>query len=176
MIGRLSIRLKNVKRDDDGRIKSADVSVIKSADGYRLPTEAQWEYACRAGTKTRFSKTRFSFGDNLAGDQANIAYKLGRTTSVGSYEPNDFGLYDMHGNVWEWCWDWYEAGYYRTSRYENPQGAASGSGRVYRGGSFDYTDANSRSASRNRVSARLPVQLPWPPSCLSSTRSSKQVV
>ena len=95
---------------------------------YRLPTEAEWEYACRAGTSTAFH-----FGDSLASDQANFngnypagtarsgAY-LRRTQKVGSYRPNAFGLYDMHGNVAEWCSDWYAPEYYLDSPDEDPLG------------------------------------------------------
>jgi formylglycine-generating enzyme required for sulfatase activity len=74
----------------------------RSANGYRLPTEAEWEYACRAGTTTPFST-----GGNITGKDANYVEK--NTTPVGSFAPNPWGLYDMHGNVWEWCWDWFAA-------------------------------------------------------------------
>ena len=118
----------------------------KEGQKYRLPTEAEWEYACRAGTTTPFS-----FGSVLNGEQANCAgnYPYGtdtkgpmkaETTPVGSYRPNAFGLYDMHGNVWEWCQDWYDAEYYGKSPNEDPLGAASGSNRVFRGGCW-YGDA-----------------------------------
>ncbi len=113
---------------------------------YRLPTEAEWEYACRAGTTTSFH-----FGDALSAKQANFNGKhpagggdigpfLARTTKVGSYQPNAFGLYDMHGNVWEWCSDWYGADYYKASPPTYPRGSASGSQRVIRGGCW-YSDA-----------------------------------
>jgi formylglycine-generating enzyme required for sulfatase activity len=99
---------------------------------YRLPTEAEWEYACRAGTTTAFS-----FGNALAATQANFNGKypyggapkgpnLQRTAKVGSYAPNAWGLYDMHGNVWEWCSDWYDPGYYKNSPREDPQGPDKG--------------------------------------------------
>lgn len=99
---------------------------------YRLPSEAEWEHACRAGTTTAFH-----FGDSLSSRQANFngnfPYGSGetgpylRTTAkVGSYEPNAFGLYDMHGNVWEWCADWYDANYYRNSPKEDPLGPPMG--------------------------------------------------
>ena len=95
---------------------------------YRLPTEAEWEYACRAGTKTAFH-----FGDALTSSQANFNGKfplgdadtgpyLRKTTKVGSYQPNAFGLYDMHGNVAEWCADWYDPEYYLDSPEEDPLG------------------------------------------------------
>jgi formylglycine-generating enzyme required for sulfatase activity len=99
---------------------------------YRLPTEAEWEYACRAGTKTAFH-----FGASLSSKQANFngRYPYGgaeegpylqRTVKVGSYQPNAFGLYDMHGNVAEWCSDWYDENYYRNSPKEDPRGPPNG--------------------------------------------------
>lgn len=97
--------------------------------GCRLPTEAEWEYACRAGTTTPFNT-----GNNLTTDQANCCWEKKKTMPVGSYPPNGWGLYDMHGNVSEWCRDWYGA--YPTGAQTNPQGPVSGSERVARGGSF----------------------------------------
>jgi len=98
----------------------------------RMPWEAEWEYACRAGTKTAFA-----FGDNLTPMQANYHDHIGRTTPVGNFPPNDWGIYDMHGNVREWCMDWYDRSYYRDSPSHNPTGPENGQNRVLRGGSFD---------------------------------------
>jgi formylglycine-generating enzyme required for sulfatase activity len=109
---------------------------------YQLPTEAQWEYACRAGTKTVFS-----FGDSLTSDQANIRGGPNETTDVGKYPDNPWGFHDMHGNVWEWCADWY--GDYPTGAARDPVGPADGSLRVLRGGSWRYTADLARSADRD---------------------------
>jgi formylglycine-generating enzyme required for sulfatase activity len=139
------------------QINGTDVTWNKDANGYRLPTEAEWEYACRAGTTTPFST-----GGNITTNQANYdgnypyngnakgIYQQ-KTTSVGSFAPNAWGLYDMHGNVWEWCWDWY--GSYQSDAQTNPTGAtsgsfASGSLRVSRGGSWDSNARSVRSAGR----------------------------
>ena len=113
-----------------------------SGKKYRLPTEAEWEYACRAGTTTTYN-----FGDNSA-DMSRYAWHAGnsqrRTQQVGGLKPNAFGLYDMHGNVWEWCSDWYGESYYGDSPSDDPRGPASGQHRIIRGGSWAATaDAHS---------------------------------
>jgi formylglycine-generating enzyme required for sulfatase activity len=124
---------------------------------YSLPTEAQWEYACRAGTTTPFS-----FGDAANGRESNVKGIVGyggaspgvyldRPTEVGSYEPNAFGLYDMHGNVWEWCQDMY--GTYPIEPVVDPVGNAGGSGHVLRGGSWFYGPGSARSAHRSQTQA-----------------------
>jgi formylglycine-generating enzyme required for sulfatase activity len=127
---------------------------------YRLPTESEREYACRAGTTTAFN-----FGSAIHGGMENFYdyYEydasigdiyvsnpaipwLARTTTVGSNQPNAWGLYDMHGNVWEWCQDWY--GSYPAGSVTDPQGPTSGSSRVIRGGSWYGYGRYCRSAYR----------------------------
>jgi formylglycine-generating enzyme required for sulfatase activity len=122
----------------------------------RLPTEAEWEYACRAGTTTRFS-----FGDGFGADEScsaeaervdNMWYcgnQIGGSKVVGTKPANPFGLCDMHGNVWEWCQDW--SGTYPTSppTQVNPTGPSTGSNRVDRGGNWDSYVRNCRSALRH---------------------------
>jgi uncharacterized protein (TIGR02996 family) len=122
---------------------------------YRLPTEAEWEYACRAD----ICSCPFAFGPSLCSKLANFnghmpsrggesGPNLGRTTAVGSYPPNAFGLFDMHGNVWEWCADWFSAGAYRGETRRDPQGPQRGTARVLRGGSCWSHANNCRSANR----------------------------
>ena len=110
----------------------------KEGKTYRLPTEAQWEYACRAGTETAWS---FGNDEKALGDYAwyeENAFSAGEQYAhqVGLKKPNAFGLYDMHGNVWEWCHDYYGEDYYQQSPEKDPTGPASGSSRVLRGGSW----------------------------------------
>jgi formylglycine-generating enzyme required for sulfatase activity len=110
-----------------------------------LPTEAQWEYACRAGSKSRFS---FGDDDDKLGDYAWYWKNSdSKTHPVGQKKPNDFGLYDMHGNVWQWCSDWYTESYANAGKTD-PTGPASGSIRVLRGGSWCHYPLICRSAYR----------------------------
>jgi formylglycine-generating enzyme required for sulfatase activity len=121
----------------------------KEGKTYRLPTEAEWEYACRAGTQTTWS---FGNDEKELGDYAwcvPTVTEEHHAQQVGLKKPNAFGLYDMHGNVWEWCHDYYEEDYYQHSPTNDPQGPESGFSRVLRGGSWDYSTRNSRSAFRN---------------------------
>jgi formylglycine-generating enzyme required for sulfatase activity len=131
---------------------------------YRLPTEAEWEYACRAG-----GTTRFAWADVITSVEANIADPSANpalpqvTRPVGSYLPNAWGLHDMHGNVWEWCSDWYSAEYYesfsvrekvpegrmRDASIIDPLGPAEGNGRVVRGGDYRFDASQARSANRD---------------------------
>jgi formylglycine-generating enzyme required for sulfatase activity len=124
--------------------------------GYRLPTEAEWEYACRAGTDTPFW-----CGVSLGGEQANFDGSRpfggapshpprGKTTEVGSYGANAWGLSDVHGNVWEWCADWYDEHFYRAGPAADPPGPARGDRRVVRGGSWNNSGHLCRSARRHK--------------------------
>jgi len=145
-------KLDDVQRAD-GAIRKATVS-LAGGSGYRLPTETEWEYACRAKTTTPYY-----YGARLTDRQANakgitntsyglISNGLGRTTSVGAYLPNAWGLYDMHGNAGEWCWDWYDRDGYAAAPPKDSQGPAKGVHRVVRGGSWLVNATSCRSASR----------------------------
>ncbi len=115
---------------------------------YRLPTEAEWEYACRAG-----SDTAYCFGNN-SGDLGGYAWYYSnsekKTHPVARKQPNAWGLYDMHGNVWEWCQDWYDKSYYDKSPSTDPEGPSSRAFRVLRGGCWNSDAGSCRSAVRSR--------------------------
>jgi len=124
----------------------AKLNEAEKTDKYRLPTEAEWEYACRAGTASAYS-----FGDDKIEDYVwfgKNTYDLGNmfAQAVGQKKPNQWGLYDMHGNVWEWVQDYY--GLYPDKPQADPKGAESGDTRIFRGGSFYYIAYLTRSAYR----------------------------
>jgi len=135
-----------------------DIQEFEARTGLALPTEAQWEYACRGGTRTPFS-----FGDTLNSvTQANFQSQdplcnyargdqyLARTTTIGSYAPNLFGLHDVHGNVWEWCEDIYDPDFYASpaATMLNPLSEEGSVARVVRGGGWFYLSWHCRSAHR----------------------------
>lgn len=146
----------NISRKDTLRwVVTADLD----ADGYRLPTEAEWEYAARQGGK----KVRFGNGEDVArSDQMNfratpdakkeyaqVGVYREQTVPVGSLDhPNELGLHDMSGNVWEWCWDWYGQKYYASSPEVQPSGPTQGAMRIFRGGSLDIGPRQCRAANR----------------------------
>ena len=140
---------------DDAQAFIAKLNRLVPGLHARLPTEAEWEYACRAGTSTPFS-----FGGNITPEQVNYNGEYpyadgkkgqyrGKTVPVKSLPPNPWGLYEMHGNVWEWCQDWF-VGEYGTEPQVDPQGPSTGAYRVLRGGSWGSDGGDVRSAYRSR--------------------------
>lgn len=154
--GRLPVEMVSWEDAVDFCRKLSTIPAEHQADrAYRLPTEAEWEYACRAGTTTPFH-----FGNSLSSRQANFGGThpygdgesgpfLKRPTEVGWYAQNAFGLYDMHGNLFEWCADWFSKDYYAGSPTVDPQGPSDGSSRVLRGGCWFNPGRNCRAASRH---------------------------
>jgi formylglycine-generating enzyme len=117
-----------------------NLKIEYNKNGYRLPTEAEWEYACRGGTTTDFF-----WGDLNSGDKDKYMWYYDNSISthtVSTKLPNAFGLYDMSGNVWEWCNDWYGEDYYKNSPGSNPQGPATGFARIFRGGAWTHSNIN----------------------------------
>ena len=179
-----AVRFCNLKSEQAGltpayAIDGDTVTWNRAADGYRLPTEAEWEYACRAGTTTPFY-TLHAIGPEEANYYGHYPYEIeenyfndevletrpGRyrqtTLDVNSFAPNPWGLYNMHGNVNEWCWDLY--GVYGTESVTDPTGAQTGTRRVYRGGGWNDFGKNLRSAYRaagelNMASFNLGIRL-----------------
>jgi formylglycine-generating enzyme required for sulfatase activity len=133
-------------------IAGQTVNWDRNANGYRLPTDAEWEYACRAGTSTplftgeSISTSQANYNGSIAHNYGNIGLFRKATVSIGSFPPNAWGLYDMHGNVWEWCWDYYSNP--NMTPLSDPAGPASGTHRINRGGSWSSPGKLLRSAVR----------------------------
>ena len=140
--------IKAVRRRVNKSIEGAKVTIL-GGEGYRLPTEAEWEYACRAG-----SVSPWCFGDQVM-DVGNYAWfyenSSMETHPVGQRKPNSWGLFDMHGNVMEWCYDWYDDALYQqcAEETEHPTGPAGGISKVLRGGAWQFGAEATRCAYRN---------------------------
>lgn len=130
----------------DANLFIQGLNTLEKTKAYRLPTEAEWEYAARAGTTFAY---HFGDNDGLLTDYAWIVANSGdRTHDVAKKKPNPWGLYDMYGNVYEWCEDWYGRTYYRFSPKADPQGPVNGASKVKRGGSKDRSARSCRSSAR----------------------------
>ncbi len=144
-----AVKFCNKRSEFEGFQPCYDLKTLRCdfvANGYRLPTEAEWEYACRAGTTSAYF-----FGDNPSklGDYAWFDKNSGgHPRAVGQKQPNPWGLYDMTGNVWEWCNDFYKVDYYQESPRENPKGPNEGQNKVLRGGAWRFSAENCRSGYR----------------------------
>jgi formylglycine-generating enzyme required for sulfatase activity len=149
---------------------------LNQAEGeevYRLPTEAEWEYACRAGSLGRYT---FGDDDSTLGQYAWLEHNSGGAThEVGQKQPNGWGLYDMHGNVFEWCQDWYARDYYKESPVDDPPGPSAGSGWVLRGGSSSDVSRICRcSFRRSFTSSRRNVLLGFRVAAVLPAKPSRQ--
>jgi len=144
-----AVKFCNARSRVEGLVPCYDLQTWQcnfEANGYRLPTEAEWEYACRAGTETAFffGNTPAQLGDYAWFDKNSG----GHPQPVGQKRPNPWGLYDMCGNLWQWCNDFYQVDYYPESARENPRGPKEGETKVVRGGAWKFSDQNCRSGYR----------------------------
>jgi len=135
-------------KNDNVKLKYT-ITMNPDSDGFRLPTEAEWEYAARGGILKRDLNLKYAGSNDLDEVGWYDENSHAETKPVGMKKPNALGLYDMSGNVWEWCWDWYGEDYYSNSPIENPIGADGGLDRVYRGGGWGNSSVYSQSAYRS---------------------------
>ena len=142
-----AVRFCNKRSELEGLQPCYDLRTWKcnfEANGYRLPTEAEWEYACRAGTTTPYFISPSKLGDYAWFDKNSG----GHPRPIGQKQPNPWGLYDMCGNLWEWCNDFYKVDYYKESPPKDPRGPSEGPNKVVRGGAWRFGAENCRSGYR----------------------------